>query len=128
MTPSHNPPDDGGFKYNPPNGGPADTDVTRWIQDEANRILEGSGPTASTGIARVPFERARAGAERTTSGRRTSTDLQSVVDMEAIAASGLRIGVDPLGGAAVDYWAAIGERYGLDLTVTNPRSTRRSAS
>ncbi len=120
VTPSHNPPEDGGFKYNPPNGGPADTDVTRWIQDEANRILEGSGPDGIDGIARVPFERAHAGAERTDFRAAYVDGLQFVVDMEAIAASGLRLGVDPLGGAAVDYWAAIGERYGLDLTVTNP--------
>ncbi len=121
VTPSHNPPDDGGFKYNPPNGGPADTDVTRWIQDEANRILEATGSDGLDGIARVPFDRARA---RRPLGHDFMGDyvgdLGSVVDMEAIASSGLRIGVDPLGGAAVDYWGAIGERYGLDLTVTNP--------
>jgi phosphoglucomutase len=120
VTPSHNPPEDGGFKYNPPNGGPADTDVTRWIQDEANRILEASGADGLDGIARVPFERARAAAGEYDFRDAYVADLGGVVDMAAIAASGLRIGVDPLGGAAVDYWAAIGERYGLDLTVTNP--------
>ena len=120
VTPSHNPPEDGGFKYNPPNGGPADTDVTRWIQDEANRILEASGSDGLDGIARVPFERARATAEPHDFVGSYVGDLGNVVDMAAIAASGLRIGVDPLGGAAVDYWGAIGERYGLDLTVTNP--------
>jgi phosphoglucomutase len=119
VTPSHNPPEDGGFKYNPPNGGPADTDVTRWIQDEANRILEASGPDGVDGIARVPFERARATASAYDFLGRYVEDLRSVVDMDAIAASGLRIGVDPLGGAAVAYWGAIGDRYGLDLTVTN---------
>jgi phosphoglucomutase len=120
VTPSHNPPDDGGFKYNPPSGGPADTDVTRWIQDEANRILEGSGTDGVDGIARVPFDRAWAHAVGYDFRDAYVADLGSVVDMASIAASGLRIGVDPLGGAAVDYWAAIGERYGLDLTVTNP--------
>ena len=120
VTPSHNPPEDGGFKYNPPNGGPADTDVTRWIQDEANRILEATGSDGLDGIARVPFERARASAGPHDFVGSYVGDLGNVVDMAAIAASGLRIGVDPLGGAAVDYWGAIGERYGLDLTVTNP--------
>jgi len=119
VTPSHNPPDDGGFKYNPPNGGPADTDVTRWIQDEANRILEGSGADGLDGIKRVPFERARAGAGRYDFRGAYVTDLANVIDMDAIHGSGLRLGVDPLGGAAVAYWGLIGERYGLDLTVTN---------
>ncbi len=119
VTPSHNPPEDGGFKYNPPNGGPADTDVTRWIQDEANRILEARGADGLAGIDRVPFERARSRATTHDFMGAYVTDLEHVVDMAAIAASGLRLGVDPLGGAAVDYWGAIGERYGLDLTVTN---------
>jgi phosphoglucomutase len=108
VTPSHNPPEDGGFKYNPPNGGPADTDVTRWIQDEANRILAGSGPDGPAGVARVPFERARAAASPYDFVATYVADLEQVVDMRAIAASGLRLGVDPLG-----------ERYGLDLVVTN---------
>jgi phosphoglucomutase len=119
VTPSHNPPDDGGFKYNPPNGGPADTDVTRWVQDEANRILAASGSDGVDGVARVPFERAHAEAGRYDFLARYVDDLGSVVDLEAVAASGLRLGVDPLGGAAVGYWGAIGERYGLNLTVTN---------
>jgi phosphoglucomutase len=119
VTPSHNPPEDGGFKYNPPNGGPADTDVTTWIQDEANRILASSGRDGLDGIARTPFERARAEAGEYDFLGRYVEDLDAVVDMEAIAASGLRLGVDPLGGAAVGYWGAIGERYGLDLVVTN---------
>jgi len=119
VTPSHNPPEDGGFKYNPPNGGPADTDVTRWIQDEANRILESSGAEGVGGIRRVPFERARARAGAYDFRGVYVDDLHSVVDLEAIRASGLRLGVDPLGGAAVAYWGLIGERYGLDLTVTN---------
>ena len=119
VTPSHNPPEDGGFKYNPPNGGPADTDVTRWIQDEANRILEASGSDGLAGIERIPFARARTKATAYDFMGTYVADLEHVVDMGAIAASGLRLGVDPLGGAAVDYWGAIGERYGLDLTVTN---------
>jgi phosphoglucomutase len=120
VTPSHNPPDDGGFKYNPPDGGPADTDVTTWIQDEANRILAASGPDGLAGVARVPYP---AALQRTTPYDFLGTyvdDLPSVVDLAAVAASGLRIGVDPMGGASVAYWAAIAERHGLDLTVTNP--------
>ena len=115
VTPSHNPPEDGGFKYNPPNGGPADTDVTGWIQAEANRLLE-AGPER---IARVPIARARTEAGAYDFVGAYVNDLDSVVDMAAIAASGLRLGVDPLGGASVDYWPAIRDRYGLDLTVTN---------
>jgi phosphoglucomutase len=121
VTPSHNPPDDGGFKYNPPNGGPADTDVTSWIQDEANRLLEAGGSDGVAGIARVPYAEAL--------GRTTPhdflvsyvDDLPAVIDLAAIAGSGLRIGVDPMGGASVAYWAAIAERHGLDITVTNDR-------
>jgi len=119
VTPSHNPPDDGGFTYNPPNGGPADTDVTSWIQDEANRILEASGADGLDGVRRIPFERARAQATPYDFMGTYVADLGNVVDMVAIAGSGLRLGVDPLGGAAVAYWGTIGERYGLDLTVTN---------
>jgi phosphoglucomutase len=116
VTPSHNPPEDGGFKYNPPNGGPADTDVTGWIQDEANRLLgEGTGA-----IRRVPFAQARAAAVPYDFMGTYVDDLGAVIDLDAIRASGLRLGVDPMGGASVAYWAAIGERYGLDLTVTNP--------
>ncbi len=119
VTPSHNPPDDGGFKYNPPNGGPADTDVTRAIQDEANRILESSGSDGLEGVRRIRFERARAQATAYDFRGVYVADLENVIDMAAIAASGLRLGVDPLGGAAVAYWGLIGERYALDLTVTN---------
>ncbi len=119
VTPSHNPPEDGGFKYNPPNGGPADTEVTRWIQDEANRILEASGSEGLDAIRRVPFGRARHQAVGHDFLGTYVADLEQVVDMAAIAASGLRLGVDPLGGAAVAYWGAIEERYGLDLTVTS---------
>jgi phosphoglucomutase len=117
VTPSHNPPDDGGFKYNPPNGGPADTDVTGWMQDEANRLLE----AGLDGVPRVPYERAASGASvhRHDYVGAYVGDLGAVVDLDAIAGSGLRLGVDPLGGASVAYWAAIGDRHGLDLEVTN---------
>jgi phosphoglucomutase len=117
VTPSHNPPEDGGFKYNPPNGGPADTDVTGWIGREANGLL-GSGIDA---IGRVPFERARAAATGHDFVGSYVGDLDSVIDMTVIRGSGLRLGVDPLGGASVAFWPAIAERYGLDLTVTNDR-------
>ena len=119
VTPSHNPPDDGGFKYNPPNGGPADTDVTGWIQDEANRILEASGSDGVAGIKRVSDVDARVGSTPYDFMGIYVADLDSVIDMQAIAKSGLRIGVDPMGGASVRYWGAIAERYDLDLTVTN---------
>jgi phosphoglucomutase len=115
VTPSHNPPEDGGFKYNPPNGGPADTDVTRWIQDEANRLLEAD----LAGVERVALADARAAVTPHDFVSAYVDDLSAVIDMDAIAASGLRIGADPLGGASVAYWPRIGERYGLDLTVTN---------
>jgi phosphoglucomutase len=119
VTPSHNPPDDGGFKYNPPNGGPADTDVTRWIQDEANRLLETAGPDGVDGIARATDDEIAGRVGRYDFLGRYVDDLPSVIDMDAIRASGLRIGVDPMGGASVAYWTAIRDRYGLDLTVTN---------
>jgi phosphoglucomutase len=119
VTPSHNPPDDGGFKYNPPNGGPADTDVTRWIQDEANRILEASGSDGLDGIPRASDADVRAGAKPYDFLGTYVDDLRNVIDMDAIAGSGLRIGVDPMGGASVVYWDVIAERYGFDLTVTN---------
>ncbi len=115
VTPSHNPPEDGGFKYNPTNGGPADTDVTNWIQGEANRLLEAS----LDGVQRVPIAAARATVARHDFVAGYVGDLGSVIDIEAIRGSGLRLGVDPLGGASVAYWPAIAERYGLDLTITN---------
>jgi phosphoglucomutase len=117
ITPSHNPPEDGGFKYNPPNGGPADTDVTRWIEHRANEILRASNSEAK----RVPIETAiRAATTRAQDlvGPYVD-DLANVVDMAAIRESGLRIGVDPLGGASLPYWQAIGSRYGLNLTIVN---------
>jgi phosphoglucomutase len=115
VTPSHNPPEDGGFKYNPPNGGPADTDVTRWIQDESNRLLEAD----LGGVRRRPLDEARAQATPHDFVSSYVDELAAVIDMDAIRGSGLRLGVDPLGGASVAYWPAIAERYGLDLTVTN---------
>ena len=121
VTPSHNPPDDGGFKYNPPNGGPADTDVTRWIEDEANRLLEGRGNEGVAGIKRLTDQQANAMAQPYDFTATYVADLAGVIDMDAIRTSGLRIGVDPMGGASVGYWPAIAERYGLDLAVTNDR-------
>jgi phosphoglucomutase len=118
ITPSHNPPEDGGFKYNPPNGGPADTRVTQWVENRANEILR----AGNREVRRVSYE----------SAVQTSTthpydflwpyvrDLVQVIDMDAIRSAGLRIGVDPLGGASVHYWEPIKESYGLDLTVVNP--------
>jgi len=119
ITPSHNPPEDGGFKYNPTHGGPADTDVTRWIQDRANELLR----AGNAGVKRVPYERARA-AETTREADFIMPyvrDLRHVVDMDAIRSAGLRLGVDPLGGAALGYWGPINEEYGLDIEVVNPR-------
>jgi phosphoglucomutase len=115
VTPSHNPPEDGGFKYNPPNGGPADTDVTSVIQAEANQLLRDDVRT----IRRVGYERAGNEIGRYDFTGAYVADLANVVDMDAVAASGLKLGVDPLGGASVGYWAAIRDRYHLDLTVTN---------
>ncbi len=118
ITPSHNPPADGGFKYKPPNGGPADTDDTSWIQNRANALLR----AGNSEVKRLPFGQAiRA---RTTSQVDFVTpyvnDLASVIDMEAIRSAGLKIGVDPLGGAAVHYWQPIADAYSLNITVTNP--------
>ncbi len=118
ITPSHNPPSDGGFKYNPPEGGPAGTEITGWIEDRANALLA----AGLAGVRRIPYARAAAAA---TSGRFDFLDayvsaLGQVVDLAAIKAAGVRIGADPLGGASVAYWGAIGDRYGLDLTVVNP--------
>ncbi|TXK40357.1 phosphoglucomutase (alpha-D-glucose-1,6-bisphosphate-dependent) [Nonomuraea sp. C10] len=116
ITPSHNPPSDGGFKYNPPNGGPADTEATSWIQDRANRLLAQD----LTGVRRVPYARALEAAGRYDFLGSYVDDLPSVVDLDAIRAAGVRIGADPLGGASVAYWGEIAERHRLDLTVVNP--------
>jgi phosphoglucomutase len=117
ITPSHNPPHDGGFKYNPPNGGPAETDITGWIEARANEFLE----SGLDGVKRVPYERAL---RASTTHRHDYlnayiSDLGNVIDMEAIRGSKVSLGVDPLGGAGVHYWGPIAERYGLNLTVVN---------
>ena len=117
ITPSHNPPEDGGIKYNPPNGGPADAGVTGWVEARANALLE----NALQGVQRMPYDKAL----RADTTRRHDflnayvNDLGNVLDMKLIRGAGIRMGVDPLGGAGVHYWVAIAARYGLDLTVTN---------
>jgi phosphoglucomutase len=116
VTPSHNPPRDGGFKYNPPHGGPADTDATGWIAGRANDLLR----SGLSGVRRVPVDQARDAAETYDFLGSYVDDLPDVVDIDAIRDAGVRIGADPLGGASVDYWAAIAERHRLDLTVVNP--------
>ncbi len=118
ITPSHNPPEDGGFKYNPPNGGPADTEVTRWAQDRANNLLR----AGTRDVKRIPYEKAI----KAPSTRKEDLvlpyvkDLKNVVDMDSIRDAGLRLAVDPLGGAALRYWEPINSLYGLDITVVNP--------
>ena len=117
ITPSHNPPDNGGFKYNPPNGGPADNDVTGWIEAKANALLE----VRLKDVRRISFDRARRAA--TTRGHDFMgayvDDLASVIDLDAIRGAGIRMGADPMGGAGVHYWARIAERYKIDLTVVS---------
>src|SRR3954469_24170778 len=117
VTPSHNPPEDGGFKYNPPHGGPADTEVTSWIAREANELLDAS----LEGVRRVSFEEAleAPAVHRHDYVSSYVGDLPAVVDLDAIRESGLRLGVDPLGGSSLAYWQAIADRYGLDLTLVN---------
>jgi phosphoglucomutase len=117
ISPSHNPPEDGGFKYNPPNGGPADVDVTGWIQDAANKILADQ----LKGVVRMPYDQARKAACVHAHDYVTPYvgDLANVVDMEAIRSSGVRIGIDPLGGAAVHYWEPIIARYKIAASVVN---------
>jgi phosphoglucomutase len=117
ITPSHNPPEDGGFKYNPPNGGPADTDITSGIERAANRLLE----DGLRGVKRIPYDRARKSScvHRYDYIGPYVAELAEVVDMEAIRASGVKIGIDPLGGAAVRYWQPIIERYGIAATIVS---------
>ncbi|HMD42736.1 MAG TPA: phosphoglucomutase (alpha-D-glucose-1,6-bisphosphate-dependent) [Candidatus Acidoferrum sp.] len=119
VTPSHNPPQDGGFKYNPPNGGPADTDVTKWVEKRANELLRGG----NAGVRRISYPAALAA--RTTHQQdfvfAYVRDLQNVIDMESIRAAGLKLGVDPLGGAAEPYWEPINSMYGLEITVVNSK-------
>jgi len=119
VTPSHNPPEDGGFKYNPPNGGPADTDVTEWVEDRANQLLR----EKNASVKRVPLSTAMK-PERTRQEDFVLPyvrDLRNIIDMDAIRAAGLKLGVDPLGGAAVHYWEPINEIYKLDIVVVNPK-------
>jgi phosphoglucomutase len=117
ITPSHNPPQDGGFKYNPPNGGPADTDATKWIAGRANELLA----VKLDGVARRSLESVRGDIGRYDFLGEYVADLPAVVDLDAIRSAGVRIGADPMGGASVAYWGAIAERHNLDLTVVNPR-------
>ena len=118
ITPSHNPPRDGGFKYNPPHGGPADSDATGWIANRANELLAGGWRD----VPRTPIATALDDPHVIKHDYLETyvADLENVIDMDAIREAGVRIGADPLGGASVDYWGAIGERYGLELTVVNP--------
>ncbi|MGA9041530.1 MAG: phosphoglucomutase (alpha-D-glucose-1,6-bisphosphate-dependent) [Terriglobales bacterium] len=118
ITPSHNPPEDGGFKYNPTNGGPADTDVTRWVQDRANELLR----AGNVGVRRVPFAKAMQAASTHQEDFILPyvRDLKNVVDMDAIRDAHLKLGVDPLGGASLPYWEPINSVYGLDIAVVNP--------
>src|SRR4030095_6123513 len=116
VTPSHNPPEDGGFKYNPPNGGPADTDVTQWIQDRANALMRDTAP-----IKRMTLDVARKAPTTHVEDLMQPyvEDLRNVVDMDVIRGAHLELAVDPLGGAAVFYWDAINAEYGLDNRVVN---------
>ena len=118
ITPSHNPPEDGGLKYNPPTGGPADTTITAAIQKRANELLE-SGTDA---VPRIPLRRALAAptTRHVDLGERYIRDLASVLDLDAVAAARLRIGADPMGGSAIDYWERIADAYRLDIDVVNP--------
>ncbi|HBY60323.1 MAG TPA: phosphoglucomutase, alpha-D-glucose phosphate-specific [Solibacterales bacterium] len=119
ITPSHNPPSDGGFKYNETHGGPADTAVTQWVEDRANDLLR----ARNQGVRRIPYERALAADSTHETDFITPyvEDLAEAVDLEAVRAAGLRLGADPLGGASLPYWAPIAERYKLNLTVVNDR-------
>jgi len=116
VTPSHNPPPDGGFKYNPPNGGPADTDATKWIADRANQLLHAK----LDGVQRRSIQAVRDDLGRYDFVGEYASDLPAVLNLDAVRDAGVQIGADPMGGASVDYWGAIAERYNLDLTVVNP--------
>ena len=118
ITPSHNPPEDGGFKYNPPNGGPADTNTTHWIESRANDLLGDK----NRGVRRIGYQRALSASSTHPHDyvEPYVEDLQNVVDLEIIASSGIKLGVDPLGGSAVGYWEPISERYGVVINVVNP--------
>ncbi|MBV9650642.1 MAG: alpha-D-glucose phosphate-specific phosphoglucomutase [Pseudonocardiales bacterium] len=116
VTPSHNPPEDGGIKYNPPHGGPAGPDITQPVQDRANQLLA----TGLAGVRRIPYARARAAANEFNFLDAYVSALPDVINLDAVRAAGVRIGADPLGGASVAYWSAIAERYALDLRVVNP--------
>jgi phosphoglucomutase len=118
ITPSHNPPEDGGLKYNPPNGGPAETEVTRWVEDRANELLRAD----NVGVKRVPYSQALQAATTHQDDFISPyvRDLRNVVDMEAIRGAGIKLGVDPLGGASLPYWEVINSVYGLDIVVVNP--------
>jgi phosphoglucomutase len=117
VTPSHNPPDNGGFKYNPVNGGPADTDITRWVENRANALIEGG----LKDVRRMPYAQARKAATTHEHDYLNSyvADLANIVDFDVIRGAGVHMGVDPLGGAGVHYWAPIADRYRLDLTVVS---------
>jgi phosphoglucomutase len=119
ITPSHNPPEDGGFKYNPTNGGPADTNVTKWVEQRANELLR----AGNVGVRRVPFATAIKAATTHEEDFVLPyvNDLRNIIDMDSIRGAGLKLGVDPLGGAAVHYWGPINEIYGLDIEVVNPK-------
>ena len=119
VTPSHNPPEDGGFKYNPPEGGPADTDITGWIQNRANELLR----AGNKGVKRT----ARPSVVEHDFVSHYVEDLRNIIDMDAIRAGGLKIGVDPLGGASVSYWQPIADQYGLNITIVNPNVDPRFA-
>jgi len=118
ITPSHNPPEDGGFKYNPPNGGPADTNITSAVEAKANEFLEAN----LIGVKRLPYAQARKAANVREHDFLSEYvgDLSQVIDFDVIRTSGIRLGVDPLGGAGVDYWPRIAQHYKLDLTIVNP--------
>jgi phosphoglucomutase len=118
VTPSHNPPEDGGFKYNPPNGGPADTNVTRWIQDRANELLRGN----NSGVKRLPLQTAL---KASTTHQEDFVlpyvkDLRNVIEMESISGAGLKLAVDPLGGSGIPYWEPINSEYNIDIAIVNP--------